>query len=193
MHPRTPPQRNSNIQSPLPTTDSSRYLSPIQEQRIVSWRNLTDSSNAPSISNPKSAPASLSLSKAASSSTCACCAKTSCSCSTSSPRSSAHRKSYYSNTKRKSASTLVTSAAPMTPSTAYTPITTAVRTTPVRPDKRGLPANEQVMAHKVGTGLAQQYGQAPIVPLPEPALAAPPLKSEPPPRIAGARDPVTQN
>ncbi|CAD6564138.1 MAG: hypothetical protein TREMPRED_003876 [Tremellales sp. Tagirdzhanova-0007] len=69
-----------------------------------------------------------------------------------------------------------------------------MRTTSVRPNKKGLPSNKQIMAHKAGTGLATQYGQAPAVPLPEPALAAPPLQTQSePPRIAGARDPVTQN
>ena len=171
----------------LTAPNSTRYLSPIQEQRILSWRSNT--SSTPPISpvsgtnKIKSAPASLNLPVPSASSTTtspclACAAKSLCSCSTKSPRST-RQKGYYSNKKK--SFTNLTSFTPMTPMTSA-----------MLPDRRGMPSAAQMEAHGVGSPPPTQFGQVPTVPLPEPALAAPPVKPDPP-RIAGGRDPITQD
>ena len=198
--PHTPPSPQPNSRPLLaarPATEpNSRYLSPIQEQRILSWRNHAGSPSASTAPKVKSAPASLSLSQAASSSTtcptCSCAygPNDPCSCSTKSPKSSSkHHKSYYSTKKKRSGTTMTSGHSAMTPLTPALPVTPV---TPARPDRKGLPSAQQVMAHHAGEAPIPQYGPAPSVPLPEPVLAAPPVKPDLP-RIAGARDPVTQN
>jgi len=192
----TPLPRVDGRRPILARIESSRYLSPIQEQRILTWRDQADSAVIPLPPKTKSAPASLSLSKAASSSTCTC-GCTSCSCSTKSPPSKSSRqksrqKSYYSGTKKKSGSTTVNSAPPVTP---ITPITPAGPTTPHQLDHRGLPPppTQHVLTPQDSAGgLPAQYNAAATVPLPERTMAAPAFKPDPS-RIAGARDPVSQN
>lgn len=197
------PQRSNHTRPPPHTAPDSRvYLSPIQEQRILSWRDHAQSSAPSPKTKVKSAPASLSLSKDTSSSTCTCGGKSSCCCSTKTPPSkSSQQKTYYSRRKKKKHSTsamknpappLTNTAPQLTPVTPTTSISPAMHTTRARPDKRGLPSAEQMIAYRAGAGLPPQYGQAPTVPLPEPALAAPPVKPDVT-RIAGVRDPVSQN
>ncbi|ORX37854.1 hypothetical protein BD324DRAFT_403013 [Kockovaella imperatae] len=65
-----------------------------------------------------------------------------------------------------------------------------------RPNKNGMPSPEQVKAYSSGSAPTAQYGPPPTVPLPEPQVVPPPAgpAMQPQlPRIAGVRDPVSQN
>lgn len=208
-HANTSPKRDSTVRtpaSPLPTAErASRYLTPTTQQRILSWRHHASPPIPTPASKTKSAPASLSLSKAPSSSTCACGGKSSCVCSRNSSRpGNPNHKSYYSNTKKSKdkTSTLASTAPPLTnaltmsntapPRTPTTPITPSMPITPIQPDPKGYPPTQQMMPHQMASGLPQQYGQAATVPLADPGLTVPPLKPGAP-RVAGGRDPITQN
>jgi hypothetical protein len=58
------------------------------------------------------------------------------------------------------------------------------------PDKSGLPNREQVEAYRQGETLPPQNGESPKFFVPVREQARP---KEPPPRIAGVRDPISQN
>lgn len=195
---------------PPMSPNNSRYLSPHQQARILSWRSNTTSSLAfhgttsspSSHSNPnkvKSAPASLNLinqgfttgGSIVTSACPACAAKSICSCSTAytnnpskSPRTGSRQRGYYSNKNKKTSTTMTSLMSPPGP---VTPATN----TPAQ-SKSGQPTADQVRAHAMGTPPIQQFGTAPAVAPPEVAVAVPPSKPDLP-RIAGVRDPISQN
>ena len=156
---------------PTLSPNHSRYLSSNQHNRIMSWRSHTSASTVGA--KAKSAPSSLDLSVGESASPCATCATQSvCSCSTRTKR----QKSYYSSKRKKSTTATMTSVTPVTPVTPRTP----------GPDQ-----NSHVVA-AASQAPPMQYGPIPVRPLPDPKLAMPPPKVELP-RIAGTRDPISQN
>ena len=207
-----------NLQRPGLLSRNSSYLTPIQEQRILSWRTHTSplSSGSSSSSKPaksQSAPPSIATSRKAGSpahSPCPVCAaqtQSICSCSSNAKRSQGRRRSYYSSKKKgQGMSSGMTSLTPVTsvtsqasrhvqyavdPGASFQEQGNAGRPPPIKVDKKGLPTAEQVAAYRSGTAPLHQYGPVPLSPLPEPVQAAP--KEPELPRIAGARDPVTQN
>ena len=209
----------------LPPSPSSRYLTPIQEQRILSWRDNAAPSHVSHGSHAlqpkiKSAPASLAFSRttptgSSTYSRCPICADvSSCSCTSAQyaqagvkpPR---RHRGYYKKSKNHSGLTISTPA-PVTPrdlpyretpriasasrSPSYSGVDQGRRSTP-RPDAKGMPSIDQVQAYTSGAAPPAQYGPAPTIPLPEPKTVPPPdaAAAPAPPRIAGVRDPVSQN
>lgn len=184
---------------------SSIYLTPVQEERIINWRQISTSSQ-PSRPKVKSAPASVRL-PSNSSCTCTCTdcqespsAITSCSCSFHSPKlktpckskkgkgPNSHVKSYYSrNTAPESSNMTSTLPAMMT----------------VRP--KTLPVGRQppkVKINKAWAASRSSYEQIspPItgppqwtVPFASPMDMFPANTEIQMPRIAGSRDPISQN
>lgn len=114
-----------------------------------------------------------------------CAARSLCSCSTSSPR---HRV-YYSNKKTKTNTTATSGQMPVTPPTGSIGIAVGLAGAD-GPNKRGLPTPEQVRAYAMGHAPTAQYGpvQVGLVPPGEVAMPKPDA-----PRIAGVRDPISQN
>jgi hypothetical protein len=195
-----------------------RYLSPNQHARVLSWRSQTTStihspSNPTSAANPdaksKSAPSSFTYDTAAppSSPCAACIAISNCSCSTTVPASSRNSprstpRGYYSNKNKRSAKesasnvrTMIPYANPSAPTIQSNQVALTVPPSPAAVDKKGMPSPQQVEAHALGAPPAMQTGNPPMVPIPPGvvAYAVPPKVETPTPRIAGARDPITQN
>lgn len=201
--------------------NNSRYLTPNQQAGILSWRSNT-STSAPSptsvdhsspptttqsgknkdLSKVKSAPSSLNLLPL--SSQCVCSGGSVCSCETHPSANSPNKgaRGYYSNKKKKRSSTTETSTpGPVTPSFGHSvpsPIphntsTPAMQAyyaqSPSYPtgDKKAMHPPQNIHPY---TAPHAQYGQAPIMPVPEGVVAMPPKDV---PRIAGARDPISQN
>ena len=215
------PSARHTPQRPALTPYQSKYLSPVQHARIESWRitastitspvssptsptpQSLDTSSTPTKAKIKSAPASLdihppghtspgyarghthlnlTMTPASSHSPCVTCAARSvCSCSTSSPRV----KGYYSNKKKKTNTTATSGQVPATPATG-----SAGMPPLANGDKRGLPTPEQVRAYAMGQAPSVQYGQVGVGMLPSPIEVAVPKD---PARIAGVRDPISQN
>ncbi|WRT69575.1 uncharacterized protein IL334_006564 [Kwoniella shivajii] len=217
QRPSTAPRQKSG---PTPlflgSGQSSKFLSPFQEARINSWRSGASNPppSGPKSIKVKSAPASINIaSSKASSCTCTCnCTQcgshgecqtcgggvTSCSCSLQSPKSKSsqkskrssngpntHVKGYYSS-HRKQANPRPEPPLPVSPKS---PINFAVLKAP---DRLDLPTPEQVRSHQVGVLPPIQWPPAPGQEIPMREMAKP-AKEPPVPRIAGARDPVTQN
>lgn len=76
--------------------------------------------------------------------------------------------------------------------TPMTPLTPAMPTTPTRSYKTSHPVVQRVVAKPGGTGLQEEFPHKPTVPMPEAGVIAPGVNPLPP-RIAGVRDPVSQN
>ena len=76
---------------------------------------------------------------------------------------------------------------PMTPATGSVGIAVGLAGTV---DKRGLPTPEQVKAHAMGHAPSAQHGPVGVGMVPQGEVAVP--KADPP-RIAGVRDPISQN
>lgn len=184
---------------------SSIYLTPVQEERIINWRQISTSSQ-PSRPKVKSAPASVRL-PSNSSCTCTCTdcqespsAITSCSCSFHSPKlktpckskkgkaPNSHVKSYYSRNTAPESSNMT--------STLPTMMTVRPKTLPVgrQPPK--------VKINKAWAASRSSYEQIspPItgppqwtVPFASPMDMFPANTEIQMPRIAGSRDPISQN
>lgn len=197
---------------------SSRYLSPIQEARIRSWRDHTDSS--PELTPPpihenkkkvRSAPATLAMPPSSSGEHSSSHSRgrgsapshtKSRESSSSHPahhhhdthyRPSSHphsqspsqgrMRSYYSS-KKKGSSTV------LSPSTTPAPMTPMPTSPP--PDLHPGMTQEQLEMYQRQSRVAMPpEEQASAAQIPPPVLAAPPNPA--PPRIAGARDPISQN
>ncbi|OWZ66724.1 hypothetical protein AYX14_02314 [Cryptococcus neoformans] len=185
---------------------SSIYLTPVQEERILNWREASTSSQ-PSRPKGKSSPASVRLSSNCSSCTCTCIdcqggpsRTTSCCCSVHSPKSkTSHQskkgkgpnsrvKSYYSrNTAPESSNMTPTLPTMMT----------------VRP--KAIPIGRQppqIKANKTWAASRPSYEQISQLRTGPPQWTAPdaspmditPLNTEIPMlRIAGSRDPISQS
>jgi hypothetical protein len=201
---------------PVTPTASSHFLSPIQEARILSWREHT--SQVPEGSQDrasKSAPATMDHDPSCASSsshgqdkvsdTTASTSRYLCSCAarhqqatskrpqilprhtTHSPSQdygrgtdSSQMKSYYSS-KKKSGTSM---SAPTTPATSH-------------PPTQGFPTDGRPQfdhGHQIDSRLAppQQFLPQGATNIP-PVMAQPPPPRPDPPRIAGARDPISQN
>ena len=187
------PLQRRDAQAPLlspfssddpPRVSSSKYLSPGQQARILSWRSNTSvaSLDHPSEPKVKSAPASINrLSPTCQSPCTICAAKSSCSCSTQSSPNRPKYRGYYSNKNKKSSRTNQTAASNM-------PVT------PPNPTPEGSKMGfspRQFEAYHAGTAPGLQYGEISAVPSPKRVIAVPPKVDLP--RIAGARDPISQN
>lgn len=197
-------------QSPSSAGATSRYLSPIQEARIRSWRDHTDPNEAPLPPHPhhdgkkgiKSAPATLAVRSSTSGGEQSSSQKGSTPTRSSSSRnnhttlaptrppphvhhhSHGHLRSYYSSKKKSSH----TSSA-LTPTVLTSPTPTP---TTVMPPGQTMSPEQMAMYAQQGPMTQQQHmmqGPEETAQIPPPVLArAPDL-----PRIAGARDPISQN
>ncbi|WVW86792.1 hypothetical protein I302_108846 [Kwoniella bestiolae CBS 10118] len=207
----------------LGPSQSSAFLSPVQEARINSWRAgaSTATPPGPKSNKVKSAPASIGdPSSKGSTCTCTCtCTQcggaecptcggsvTGCSCSIHSPKSKSSHKSkkssgkgdkgpnahvhgYYSSGRRQTSEKHLTRPEPPLPVSPKLPINFAVLKAP---DKLELPDIDRVREHQTGVLPPVQWPPAPGQEIPMRAMAKP-AKEPPLPRIAGVRDPVTQN
>ena len=198
-HPRQHVAPKHTPQRPPLTPNQSRYLTINQHKRIDSWRSLTEASMQ--ASSPRSSPYPSTSSKCHSNSTGAahaqpgdrsspgvcpvCDSPPACSCSTCSPR--ARAKGYYKKSKKKSEHLSASGQVTSHPSSIHLNAARQVL------NKNGRPNSEQIEAYHVGAPLPPQFGAAPIVPLPEALVAVLPAQAPTAPRIASARDPISQN
>ena len=186
--------------SPM-SPNQSRYLTTNQHKRIESWRSLTDTSaqnSSPPASPPSSSSAHVHSVSArgsyaqsggkSSPGTCPLCAsRSACSCTTCSPKP--RQKGYYKKSKSSKTAGRTHASATRGPHPA------AFHPSPAQhmPKKNGMPTTEQIQGYYAGAPPPAQFGPTPSVPLPEAAVATPPTQPHPLPRIAGVRDPVSQN
>lgn len=173
--------------APCTVKTKSRYLTPVQQQRIISWRSTTGSSIAATSPKAKSAPSSLSISAAASEASCRQCGKA-CSCSSNSgsiplksPKSPTSAKRYY----KKSKASIKSGGLPSSPGYGQR----AERMDLLQAEDIEYPQSPKSPVYTAYTAQCpQQYQPIPFVPVPDREVAAP----KEPPRIRGSRDPITQ-
>ncbi|RXK34881.1 hypothetical protein M231_07870 [Tremella mesenterica] len=194
-----PTGRRTTANTPRPPlTPNPSFLTPVQEARILSWRQTTSGSPPPneavvSKTKPKvkSAPASIQQSQTLSqshSSNSSCPVHGPCSCNTPHRSNGKKVRGYYSRKKSTA------------PSSTDTPLLTPVDGSPKLndtnmgpvPDVKGLPSPQQVQAYRTGLPSQIQPSEVPALPIPVRQQAMPVVKQEQP-RIVGSRDPISQN